>query len=149
MLPALQPAAPQASAASKADRYRAAVLRELNRVRARHALARLHADRRLARTARAHSRDMARRGYFSHGSWATRVRASAGRARSIGEVLARRRVGRPGQEARAIVRAWLRSPGHRVVLLNGSFRRVGIGRATAGRGGGRTALYTVDFASRR
>lgn len=148
MLPALHHA-PQASAASKADRYRAAVLHELNRVRARHGLPRVHADRRLTRTATAHSRDMARRGYFSHGSWATRVRASAGRARSIGEVIGWQRVSRPGREAHRIVRAWLASPSHRHVLLSGAFRRVGIGRATARRGGGRTALYTVDFASAR
>lgn len=145
-LPALE-APPKAAAAKQADRYRQALLRELNRVRARHALPRVRFDGRLARAATAHSRDMARNGYFAHGSWTTRVRASAGSARSVGEVIGWQRAGRPGREARAIVRSWLGSAPHRAVLLDRGFRRVGLGRATARWSGRPTALYTADFAS--
>lgn len=99
------------------------------------------------RGAAGHSRDMARHGYFAHGAWPGRVMAAAGRARSIGEVIGWRVTSAPGNEARAMVREWLGSPPHRRVLLDGDFRRVGVGRATATRAGHATALYTVDWAT--
>ena len=40
----------------------------INDVRAQHLAPPLHLDARLAKAARAHSRDMIRRGYFGHGS---------------------------------------------------------------------------------
>ena len=147
-LPALE-APPKAAAAKKAHRYRDAVLREVNRVRSRHALPRVRADRRLARTATAHSRHMARHRYLSHGAWTSRVRPASRHARSIGEVIGVLSIGTPRREARTIVRSWLHSPPHRAVLLDRHFRRIGIGRATARWSGRRTALHTADFASAR
>jgi uncharacterized protein YkwD len=47
------------------------------------------------------------------------------------------------------VRGWLHSPPHREVLLDGRFRRVGIGRAGGRLGGTNAAIYTVDWASAR
>jgi uncharacterized protein YkwD len=123
------------------------MLHELNRMRAAHHLPALYEDGRMDRGAAAHSRDMARRGYFAHGAWPGRVMAAAGRAHSIGEVIGWRAQGSPDAEARAMVREWLGSPPHRRVLLDGAFLRVGIGRATAARAGHPTALYTVDWAS--
>jgi uncharacterized protein YkwD len=72
--------------------------------------------------------------------------AAAGNARSVGEVIGWRVQSSPSSEATNLVREWLGSPPHRRVLLDGGFRRVGIGRATATSGGNPTALYTVDFA---
>lgn len=121
------------------------MLAELNRVRARHRLSPVAADARMARTAAAHSREMLRRGWLAHGSWASRVARAAGSPRKLGEVLGRMRSSSPRREARTLVRNWLRSAGHRQILLDAAFRRVGIGRA-AGRS---SALYTVDWASAR
>jgi uncharacterized protein YkwD len=99
------------------------------------------------RAAAGHSRDMARRGYFAHGPWPGRVLAAAGSARSVGEVIGWRTQSSPSREAAALVREWLGSPPHRSVLLDGGFRRVGVGRATGSQNGSTTALYTVDFAT--
>lgn len=122
------------------------MLRELNRARAGHHLGVVREDRRMDRGALGHSRDMARRGYFAHGSWAGRVMAAAGSARSVGEVIGWRVQSSPASEASNMVREWLGSPPHRRALLSTRFTRVGIGRATSASGGNPTALYTVDFA---
>jgi uncharacterized protein YkwD len=145
LLPGL--AAPAEAPAASGDPFRDSLLRELNRVRARHALPRVRADRRLHGGATAHSRDMARRSYFAHGPWTQRVKAASRRARSIGEVIGWMTADSAAGEAAWMVRAWLSSPPHRAVLLGRGFRRVGIGRATRALGGGRASLYTADFAS--
>lgn len=146
--------APSASAsptanASAAPRFGPAVLAELNRIRARHKLPRVTADRRMSRYAAAHSRDMARRGYFAHGAWSSRVARASGSAHALGEVLGWLGRSSPRSEARGIVRGWLDSPPHRTVLLDASFRRVGIGRAGGQLNGISAAIYTVDWASAR
>jgi uncharacterized protein YkwD len=123
------------------------MLRELNRARAGFHLPAVREDQRMDRGALGHSRDMARHGYFAHGAWPGRVMAAAGSARSVGEVIGWRVQSSAGSEARDMIREWLASLPHRVVLLSGGFTRVGIGRATAALPDGHpTALYTVDFA---
>jgi uncharacterized protein YkwD len=44
---------------------------------------------------------------------------------------------------RAVVRAWMRSSGHRANILSGSFRHVGVGMRRAADG---TVYWTLDFA---
>ena len=136
-----------------------ATLCELNSERSRFGLRRLKLNRRLARAARKHARDMARRNYFSHdtlggGSFVDRIRRE-GYLRGahtwyVGENLAwgTRGSSRP----RVIMRMWMNSPGHRANILNGSFREIGIGVAydSPMPGGGRPAgTYATDFGSRR
>ena len=145
LLPAA--AAPARAAAADDAGFASAMLRELNRVRAGYHLSAVREDGRMDRSAASHSRDMARRGYFAHGSWPGRVMAAARSARSVGEVIGWRVQSSPRGEAAAMVREWLTSPPHRQVLLSGGFSRVGIGRATSSTREHRpTALYTVDFA---
>lgn len=138
-----------AAPAAAADPYGVALLKELNRVRARHGLPAVRADARMDGGARAHSRDMATRRYFAHGAWTSRVSAASRRARSVGEVIGWLAQNDPRTEAAAIVRAWLGSPTHRHVMLTGGFRRVGIGRATGTVQGFSASLYTLDFATAR
>jgi uncharacterized protein YkwD len=126
-----------------------AVLRELNRVRAHYHLQPVASDRRMNRGAYEHSRDMARHHYFAHGAWSGRVARAAGQAKGIGEVLGWLSRTSADSEARWLVKSWLASPPHRVVLLDGQFRRVGIGRAAAQFGTTAAAVYTVDFATPR
>jgi uncharacterized protein YkwD len=123
------------------------LLDEINRVRAAHGAPPLRIDGRLERAARAHARDMLRRGYFAHGDFARRLAGFGARGPAVGENLGWG-VGSRGS-AQAIVAAWLASPGHRANLLRRGFTRVGVGRAIgtfAGRGG--TTVVTADFAGR-
>jgi uncharacterized protein YkwD len=127
-----------------------AVIRLMNQVRARHGLPALRTSRRLARAADGHSRDMLRNNFFAHQSsdgtsFDRRVRRYAS-ARQVGENLAML----PGvrRAARKVVHMWLKSPGHRQILLSHGFRRVGVGKRSGHLGSQRATVYTVDFASR-
>lgn len=136
-----------ATGAGNATARERTLLEEMNRVRADHGLALLRLDPRLETAARSHSADMMRRGYFSHGSFARRVRSFGVRGRRLGENLA---WGTGSySSARALVGMWMGSPPHRANLLQPGFRRVGIGAvigAFAGHGG--ATVVTADFAGR-
>jgi uncharacterized protein YkwD len=137
-------AAPAAEAAGpRIDGGERAVIRAINRARAAHGLRGLHAGRRLARAADAHTRSMLRANYFSHGAFSSRLRRYVS-YRRIGETIAMT----SRCSARRVVRMWLNSPPHRAVLLSGGFRRVGVGRRRGSLGSGRACLVTADFASR-
>lgn len=138
-------AAPAGTAAPTAEER--ALLNEMNRVRAAHGAPPLRVDLRLERAARAHSRDMLRRGYFAHGNFARRISAVRAPGPAVGENLAWGVGSRSTPQA--IVAAWLSSPQHRANLLRRGFRRVGLGRLVgtfAGHGG--AAVVTADFAGR-
>lgn len=144
---AAQPTARSARVAKGA--YGAAVLRALDRMRAQHGLPGYTVDVRMNRGATAYAGVLAHDGFFAHGAWVPRVARAAGQSHDIGEVLGWLAPGGPRGEASWLVNAWLHSPEHRRVLLDGSFRRVGIGRAVGEEGGRWAAVYTVDFAGRR
>ena len=122
----------------------AALLKAMNSVRASHGLAALHVDYRLAATARAHSVDMLRHNYFSHGAFASRVRSSGAAGPMFGEDLAW-----GPASASWVVDRWLASPPHRAILLRPGFRRVGIGALRGTFSGVSGAMVvTADFAGR-
>jgi uncharacterized protein YkwD len=88
-------------------------------------------DRRAAAVAQAHCRDMFRRHYFSHTSpdgrstW-DRLAASGITYSEAGENIAW------GQSTgRAVLTAWLRSPGHRANIERGSYTHHGVGKVGA------------------
>lgn len=114
-------------------------MRTVNSVRRAHGARPLGVGPALQRAARAHSLDMARRGYFDHGPFVQRLRRFGVRSRVIGENLAY--AAAPAFNAGGVVRMWLASPPHRAILLDRSFSRIGIGVA-----GGTTRLVTADFA---
>jgi uncharacterized protein YkwD len=139
--------------ASPADLTRAIVCVS-NAERRGHGLRKLRVDSLLSKAARRHSLDMVRRGYFAHtgpsgDTFVQRIR-SAGYLSSahrwlVGENLAWGwgASGSPG----GIVKAWLRSPEHRKILLRPSYREIGVGVAL---GGPRPqavpeATFTADF----
>ena len=105
----------------------------VNRVRQHHGLEPVAPDRRLVHAAERHAADMAARDYFSHSSpdgaqAEQRVRPTgylAARRWWLGEVLAWG--AGPQRRPRAIVRAWMNSPMHRAVLLDGRYRDAGFG----------------------
>lgn len=103
------------------------VLALLNVERRRRGLGRLTLDPLASAVARAHSRDMCHRRYFSHTSpdgkhpW-DRLRAAGVRFRRSGENIA---VGHRSPEE--VHRGWLDSPGHRRNRLNPAYTRAGVG----------------------
>jgi uncharacterized protein YkwD len=133
-----------------------AVVKLLNQTRTRHGLQALHVRTSLCRAARAHSREMVRKGFFSHASFngespAARVRrcgyALKGASWYTGEVIAYGTG--PEGTPQAIMRGWLRSKAHRAILLDPRWRDVGVGRAIgAFRGRAGAAMFTVDVGQR-
>ena len=119
------------------------LLEELNRARAAHGLAPLRIDPRLQSAAKAHSTDMARRGYLAHGDFSGRMDRHGAEgprlAENIGWASGR-------QRARRIVGMWLRSPAHRANVLRAGFRRVGVAAVVGRMGGYRALVATADFA---
>lgn len=113
---------------------REAMLCEIGAARERRDARPLRAGAELDLAAARHATDMVERRYFSHvspggGDLADRARR-AGFARSdcswrVGEVLAWGVGSR--STARATVRAWLRSPSHRRILVSDRYGRLGLG----------------------
>ncbi|HEX2087079.1 MAG TPA: CAP domain-containing protein [Solirubrobacteraceae bacterium] len=107
----------------------------VNEQRARHGLPALRGNRRLARVARVHARDIVKYQFIghdspAHGSLLQRVRRSGyGRNRRLtfGEILGAGR-GRWSTPA-SIVREWMKRHIHRKAILYPSFRAMGVGSA--------------------
>jgi uncharacterized protein YkwD len=135
-----------ATAARRHDRVERSVIRHINAVRHANGLASVRPWRALRHAAEEHSRDMARANFFDHPSsdgtpFDVRVRRYVG-SRPIGETLAALSGG--GQAAR-VVQMWMDSPPHRAILLERTFRRIGLARHRSGFG----MLFTADFAGPR
>jgi len=126
------------------------VIALLNQQRAANGAGPLHADAKLAKAARGHSREIVRNHDFSHGSFVNRIKATGWtrgkRSWKLGENLA---WGEGSQATpQAIVSAWMASPPHRRTLLNPAYHRVGVGIAAGvPSGAGDGATYTADFGS--
>ncbi|WP_344130057.1 CAP domain-containing protein [Luedemannella flava] len=123
------------------------VLELTNRVRRAHGCSRrLRYNDDLAYAAYRHSRDMARRRYFSHQSRDRRHpddrihRAGYNPRNGWGENIAY-----GYRSAYSVVDAWMNSPSHRRNILNCEFRSLGVGVAVAGDG---TLFWTQDFGGR-
>jgi uncharacterized protein YkwD len=130
----------------------------INHRRSEHHLRRLHGSVALATAAQSHSDTMDSQDFFSHkgsdGSPASRAAAAGymqgARDWEIGENLGygATSAGSP----RAMVRAWMRSPEHRKVMLERFWRQIGVGVAQGSPLGPDIpgmATYTVDLGYRR
>ncbi|MCP9484288.1 MAG: CAP domain-containing protein [Gaiellaceae bacterium MAG52_C11] len=123
------------------------LLEVVNDVRVANGVPPLEVDHTLVRAARAHTGRMLRADVLSHGSFGPRLGSFGARGPRFGENLAWG-TGWSGS-ARALVRAWLASPGHRANLLRRGFRRIGIGARIGTFAGYRGAtVVTADFAGR-
>ena len=124
----------------------------LNAERVQRDLRPLSTNSRLARAADRHVADMVEHRYFEHdsrngASFADRIRDTGYLSRvaswTVGENLA---WGSGDQgDAQSIVRAWMKSPGHRANILNGRFREIGIGLVLGSPRGGSGATYATEF----
>ena len=131
----------------------------VNRKRANHGLRSLGKSGRLKEAAQWHTGYMKDHGCFSHEcpgepsvlSRLKRVNYIVGglSAWLYGENIAygQSRLGTP----KAIVRAWMHSPGHRYNILNAQFRQIGVGfsRGTPPEPGAGGSTITTDFGMRR
>jgi uncharacterized protein YkwD len=143
--------------ASNVESVVAATLCLVNDERVRFGESALSEDPRLASAAVGHSRDMDANDYFSHTSPSgqtllMRIQASgfipnANVGYTLGENIAWGTLWL--STPRAIVKAWMESPGHRANILNSSYRYTGIGidpnlpsSMSGGQAGG---MYTQDF----
>ena len=136
------------------------VLAAVNRLRLAHGLVALHESAALDRSARGHSLQMARRGYFGHASadgtafW-RRIGHYYGAQDysywSVGENLV---WASPDLDAGQAMKMWIASPPHLANLLAGSWRQigvsaVGVSRAPGVYGGRSVTIITTDFGVRR
>jgi uncharacterized protein YkwD len=150
--PAACPAAAATLGAVPSAAVEAAILCLVNAERAERGLVPVRRAGALEVAAQRHANDMAARRYFAHAS------PSGGnvekRARRAGYLTAPCYV--LGEDlgwappdaanADAVVAAWMASPGHRAVILDGEFREAGIGllsRAPVGDGSGATFVLEV------
>jgi uncharacterized protein YkwD len=121
----------------------------LNAQRAQSGLAPLAADRRLDRAASRFSRSMVAERFFAHVSPAgstpgQRARAAGFAGSALGETIAWG-AGELSTPA-AIVDQWMQSPPHRAIILDGRYRRVGLGVASGSPAGADgAATVTADF----
>jgi uncharacterized protein YkwD len=118
------------------------MLETLNGERAKRRLPPLRESTRLRHTARAHGRLMLRLDFFGH---LRSIRGPSG-YRTLGEVIAWRSGRRPG--TREVLRAWLRSPPHRRVLLNPRLRLAGAALVRGARGRRKGVAWTMHLGRR-
>ena len=132
---------------------RAAVLCLHNQIRADRGLPLLRENARLRRAAAAHSSDMVSRGFFEHTTpdgvtMVERIMATRYASPRVGWAIGENLAWGTGNLAtpRAIMKAWMDSPGHRANVVTRAYREIGIGVVTgvpSDRGAG--ATYTADF----
>jgi uncharacterized protein YkwD len=132
------------------------VIEEVNKERAKKGLAALKFRATLTKAARAHSREMARRGILTHTSangWtpAQRMRHYGYTAKGctfwkVGENIACARSGTLYATPVSTVQAWMDSTGHRKIILTASFRDIGVGLATSDSG---MRYFTIDLGRRK
>ena len=132
---------------------RAAILCLHNQIRAERDLPLLRENPRLRRAASAHSSDMVSRGFFEHTTpdgvtMVERIMATRYASPRVGWAIGENLAWGTGNLAtpRAIMKAWMDSPGHRANVVKRAYREIGIGVVTgvpSDRGTG--ATYTADF----
>jgi uncharacterized protein YkwD len=130
--------------AAQAGSERDPILRGVNAARARHGLASLRPSDSLHRSASAFAAHLMRAQRFGH---ARRIRASP-RFRTLGEALALRTGPRPWRP-RATVRAWMRSPGHRALILSRDFRYAGAGYSRGRFRGRKAVIWVLHLGARK
>jgi uncharacterized protein YkwD len=146
-------------AASAMRVLEAQVLVDVNRLRIEHGLTRLRFSPKLTAAATQHSREMGRKGYFSHDSangsafWhrIERFYPSRGyRSWTVGENLL---WSSPDVDAPGALKLWMDSPEHRANLLNRSWREVGLAAVHVASAPGTyhglgVTIVTADFGTR-
>lgn len=138
-------------------KIRSATLCLLNQKREQRGVKSLRHNSDLLQAASRHSRQMVKKGFFSHTSLngdspTDRIRKTGylqgSRSWATGENIGWGAYDRA--TPKAMVRAWMNSPGHRRSILSRKFRHIGIGiaRGAPVSGMAQAATYTTDFGRR-
>ena len=135
---------------------RAAILCLHNQIRADRRLPLLRENARLRRAATAHSSDMVSRGFFEHTTpngvtMVDRIMASRYASPRVGWAFGENLAWGTGGLAtpRAIMKAWMDSPGHRANVVKRTYREIGIGVVSGNPStGGDGATYATEFGRR-
>lgn len=135
---------PTAASGSLSAQKTANAVAIANREREQRGVPMARRDPLLDRIAQAHAEDMARRRFFDHTTpegvtFGQRLASLGVPVRAMGENIA---MGYPTAEA--VIRGWMRSPGHRRNLLDANFEFMGLGYAQDARG---RAYWVQVFAS--
>jgi serralysin len=130
----LVPASPAA-----ADSPASKMIRKVNAYRKHRGLRPLHQSRSLNHSSHRYASQMMRSGYFGH---SRRIHASR-RFRRLGEIIEMHRGNR--SNVGGALRAWINSPGHNAILLDGNFSYVGAGLAEGRFHGRRTTMWVMHF----
>jgi uncharacterized protein YkwD len=117
------------------------MVNKINAVRAKHGLAPLHYSKRLANSARGFAHRLMATDRFSHMG----IHPSS-QFNRVGEALAFHQGWRP--QLGGTVRGWLNSPGHRALVLGGSFGFVGAGSSHGRFGGSPATIWVLQFGAR-
>lgn len=164
LVPTFVAADAQAATCANADKhpYQASVaeLRKatvclLNVERRKAGRAPLKANTGLALAGQRHARDMVKKRYFAHnslggGDFKARI-AKTGYLKGAGAILGENLAWGSHDLAtpRAIVKGWMKSPGHKANILQPRFREVGIGIVRASpRGQSNAATFAAEFGRR-
>ena len=118
------------------------MVKKINDMRRAHGVPALRHSRNLAHSSKSYARHLMRANRLAHSS----TGAGAWRRSARGEILALQRGWRIRRAA--AVRAWLRSPSHRTVLLSRSFRFAGAGVSRGRFGSARSSIWVVRFGRR-
>lgn len=102
----------------------------------------LRADFTLTRVALAHTIDMAKRAYFAHTSPSGKTPFDRMRAAKYSYKAAGENIAAGFNTPKAVVNAWLASPGHCRVLMSRAYTELGVGYSTGGYYG---TYWTQDF----
>ena len=125
---------------AKREAVASAMVEKVNKVRARNGLRPLRTSGSLAGSSRRFAVHLMRMDVLAH-----RARPSTSYPQA-GEVLAMHTGGRP--RVGSTVSRWMRSPGHRAVLLDSSMRDMGAGLAHGRFGGARAVIWVVQVGKR-
>ena len=110
------------------DREVVSFVKLMNAHRVSRGLPALVWDSRAAAVAQAHSRDMFNRNYFSHTSQDGRTTWDRLAAGGVAYSEAGENIAWGQRTGRAVLTAWLDSPGHRANIQRGSYTRHGVGK---------------------
>lgn len=113
--------------------YEQEVVRLVNEERAKNGIKALTYDWQLGRVARYKSQDMKDNGYFSHTSPVYVSPFQMMKSFGISYKTAGENIARGQSTPRAVVNAWMNSPGHRANILNSSFTHIGVGYVSNGK----------------
>jgi uncharacterized protein YkwD len=151
-----------ALASTTLNNYEKQLLAQINKARAKHGLSQVRLNDKLIASARQHSADMGARKYFEHDAPSPNAEAWQSRIIRCGYSRQGYRYWKTGENIYygagvfsspvAAVDAWMKSSGHRAVILTKVFREIGVGAVKTDDGygniDGTVWFFTLDLGRR-